>query len=110
MKKTGTNKKRFMCTVLSAALLTSSLNISAIAAGADTAYKDGVYTGTAKGRNGDITVSVTVSDGNISAIDVADQKETPEYWEEAKEIIPKIIAANKTDVHHQDRFSACGFR
>ncbi len=44
-----------------------------------------------------MTVSVTVSGGVISAIDVTDQTETPSFWESAQEIIPEIIKANTTE-------------
>lgn len=94
MKKHRLRNKRLLCAVLSAALMTNSFHFAA--AGAAPAYKDGTYTGTAGGFNGDITVSVTIKDGSISAIDVTDQKDTSSYWERAKVIIPEIIAANGT--------------
>lgn len=39
-------------------------------------YKDGVYEGTGKGNGGPINLELTVKDGQISAIDVLDHKET----------------------------------
>ena len=93
MKKNRLSKKRILCAALSAALMTNSFHFAAYA---DSVYKDGTYTGTARGFISDITVSVTVSDGKISAIDVTDQDDTPSYWERAKDIIPEIIAANGT--------------
>ncbi|MCD8023830.1 MAG: FMN-binding protein [Lachnospiraceae bacterium] len=39
-------------------------------------YADGTYEGTGTGFNGDITVSVTITDGKISAIEVLDNAET----------------------------------
>ena len=48
------------------------------------ALKDGTYSGTARGHKSDIVVSVTASDGVMSAIDVTSQNETPKYWESAK--------------------------
>ena len=94
MKKHRLRNKRLLCAVLSAALMTNSVHFAAVSGAS--AYKDGTYTGTAGGFNGDITVSVTIKDGSISAIDVTDQKDTPSYWERAKVIIPDIIAANGT--------------
>lgn len=96
MKKNIIRRKQIFSSVLSAVLLTNSVQASSTVY-ADSAYKDGTYTGTGSGFNGDITVSVTVSDGNISAIDVTDQKETPAYWKEAEQIIPDIISANGTE-------------
>jgi len=96
MKKNIIRRKQIFSSVLSAVLLTNSVQ-AASAVYADSAYNDGMYTGTGSGFNGDITVSVTVSDGNISAIDVTDQKETPAYWKEAEQIIPDIISANGTE-------------
>ena len=95
MKKNRLSKKRVLCAALSAALVTNSLHFAA--AYADNVYKDGIYTGTAKGFNGDITVSVTVSEGSVSAVDVTAQNETPAYWKEAEKLIPEIISANGTE-------------
>ena len=96
MKKNSVQKSKILSAVLSAALLSNSIQIAG-AANASSVYKDGTYTGTARGFNSDITVSVTVSDGFISAIDITDQNETQEYWNEAKQIISDIISANGTD-------------
>ena len=93
MNKNKLRKKRIVCAVLSTALLTNSFHVSAVA-NAAASYKDGTYTGTASGFLGDITVSVTVTDGSIAAIDVTEQKDTPSYWERAETVIPEIIAAN----------------
>ena len=95
MKKNRLSKKRVLCAALSAELVTNSLHFAA--AYADNVYKDGIYTGTAKGFNGDITVSVTVSEGSVSAVDVTAQNETPAYWKEAEKLIPEIISANGTE-------------
>ena len=94
MKKNGRFKGRVLRSVLSTVLAAAAFNSAVIGAAA---YNDGTYTGTAKGRNGDISVSVTVADGNISSIDVTDQKETPSFWTMAQSIIPNIISANKTE-------------
>ena len=96
MKKSRLRKKQILSAVLSAALLTNSIP-SAVSVTAASAYKDGTYTGTAQGMNGDITISVTVSGSVISAINVLSQQETPAYWEEAQTIISNIIAANQTE-------------
>ena len=54
-------------------------------------YKDGTYTGSAQGRNGKVSVTVTVENGNISSIDVTEQKESKEYWQKAIAIIEKLL-------------------
>ena len=95
MKKSGLRKSQLLSAVLSASLLANAAPLAVFAAAP--VYKDGIYTGSAEGRNGDITVSVTVKDGAISAIDVTDQQETPSFWENAQDVIPQIIAANQTD-------------
>ena len=59
---------------------------------------DGVYTGTGQGRNGPITVSVTVSAGEIAGIEVIDHVETPRYFASAAEVIGSIISAQSTEV------------
>lgn len=96
MKKNKSRKQRILCAVMSTALLAGNLGIVPVSA-EGTVYKDGVYEGTGTGFNGDITVSVTIADGVISAIDVTNQNETPAYWKAAQEIIPAIIAANQTE-------------
>lgn len=96
MEKHKLQKQRILCAVLSAAMLASNLCMIPVSA-VGAVYKDGIYEGTGVGFNGNITVSVTVADGVISAIDVKDQNETPAYWAAAQEIIPAIIAANQTE-------------
>ncbi|MEE1367704.1 MAG: S8 family serine peptidase [Evtepia sp.] len=54
-------------------------------------YKDGTYTGSAQGRNGKVSVTVTVKNGNISSIDVTEQKESEDYWQKAIAIIEKLL-------------------
>lgn len=61
-------------------------------------YEDGEYTGEATGME-PMTVSVTVTEGKISAVEVVEQNETEGYSEEALVEIPKIIVEkNSTDV------------
>ena len=62
-------------------------------------WKDGTYTGSGKGFGGTISVKVTVKDGKISAIDVTSASgETASYFSKAKEIIPKMISGQTTNV------------
>lgn len=59
---------------------------------------DGVYTGTGQGRNGPITVNVTVSGGEITAVEIAGQNETPKYFSLAEGVIDSILSAQSTQV------------
>ena len=62
-------------------------------------YKDGTYTGTGSGFRGNISVSVTVSGGNITAITVDSSKDDSEFFSKAQsKIIPEIISSQSTDV------------
>ena len=57
------------------------------------------WTGTAQGYGGDVTVSVTIANKKITAIEVVSASgETPSFFSRAKAIIPKIIEAQNPDV------------
>ena len=59
---------------------------------------DGVFTGTAAGRNGDIVVSVKVTDGKVSDASILSDSETPEIASPAKEsIISSFLKDGSTD-------------
>ena len=87
--------RRPLSVLLAILFIVALLPVSSLAA--DT-YADGVYQGTGTGRNGDITLSVTVKDGSISAIEVVSQSETPRYWGEAVTLLQTIIDADSTEV------------
>lgn len=60
-------------------------------------YKDGTYTGVGDGKNSNLKVSVTVSNGKISSVKILSANEP--NGEEALKIIPKeIIDEQSTDV------------
>lgn len=62
-------------------------------------YADGTYTGSAKGRNGDIAVSVTVSGSKIASVVVTKHEETPGISDAAITDIPAaIVKAQSTKV------------
>ena len=62
-------------------------------------YKDGTYQGEAEGFGGTVAVEVKVEKGKITAIEIVSaQKEDGVYLSMAKDIIPKIIEAQSTDV------------
>ena len=62
-------------------------------------YKDGVYTGTAKGYAGNITVKVTIKDGKIADIVITKNEADDEpYLNKAKGVISMIIKTQSTKV------------
>ena len=62
-------------------------------------YVDGVYEGTAEGFGGDITVQVTISNGEIASIEIISaEDETPSYLVEASVMIDRILGAQNLDV------------
>ena len=65
----------------------------------DSNYKDGTYQGEAEGFGGTVAVEVKVEKGKITAIEIVSaQKEDGAYLSMAKDIIPKIIESQSTDV------------
>lgn len=65
----------------------------------DSNYKNGTYQGEAEGFGGTVAVEVKVEKGKIIAIEIVSaQKEDGAYLSMAKDIIPKIIEAQSTDV------------
>ncbi len=63
-------------------------------------YKDGSFTGSARGYNqsANITVSVTISNDRIKSVSVVSHKEDEPYWGLAKAVTGKIVAAQSADV------------
>jgi uncharacterized protein with FMN-binding domain len=59
---------------------------------------DGVYEGTGEGRNGPITVSVTVQSGAVSNVEIISQGETPRYFERALSVVDSILSAQSLEV------------
>ena len=67
--------------------------------GGSTNYKDGTYTGEADGFGGTIQVEVKIEKSKIAEINVISaEKEDGAYLSMAKDIIPKIIDAQSTDI------------
>ena len=54
-------------------------------------WKDGVYTGTAKGFGGPVTVRVTIKGGKIVKITAEGKSETASYWSRAQAVRSRII-------------------
>ena len=62
-------------------------------------YKDGTYTGSAEGFDGDITVKVTIKNGKIASIEVTDHSgETDSYYKQASAVISTIVKKNSPNV------------
>ena len=62
-------------------------------------YTDGTYSGTAAGRNGDIVVSVTVTNGKIASVDIVQHEETAGISDASIAEIPAaIVKKNSTKV------------
>lgn len=59
---------------------------------------DGVYTGRGQGRNGEITVNVTIQSREIMDIQVVSHVETPKYFSRAEGVIDVILSAQSTEV------------
>ena len=92
--------------VVSSATVTSEAIISAVEKALGLGAKvtaasvnDGVYQGSAAGRNGEISVEVTVTDGAIANVTVLEHTETEELSDPAIADVPAaIVDANSTDV------------
>ncbi|MEE8716145.1 MAG: FMN-binding protein [Coriobacteriales bacterium] len=75
-----------------------SAKAASAASATSASYKDGTYTASSKGIGGDVPVTVTISGGKITAVEVGDNSETPSLGGKAIETLPaEIVAANGTD-------------
>ena len=62
-------------------------------------YPDGVYTGSAQGYGGTVTVQVTVKNGQITSIEILSASgETDSFFARAKGVIDKILIAQTWEV------------
>lgn len=77
----------------------NQLNELVGASGSGGSYKDGTYTGEAQGYGGPIAVTVTVSDGQITDIDITSHSgEDAAYYALASNITTTMISQQSTDV------------
>lgn len=60
--------------------------------------RDGTYDGTARGRNGDITVRATVNSGQVTDITVLSHIETPKYFDRAIRVSDSIVDSQSLTV------------
>lgn len=89
--------KRFSTLLLSTLMVLSMAGCASSTS--DAKYKAGTYTGTAAGKNGDVTVEVVLSANAIDSVTVKDQKETAGIADPALEQIPAaIVEAQSTAV------------
>ena len=79
-------------------ILAAATILTLAGCGSKAIYKAGTYEATAEGRNGDVTVAVTVSDSKIEKVEVKDHKETAGIADGALEEVPAIVKQNKADV------------
>lgn len=63
-------------------------------------YQDGVYEGSGAGRNGEIRLKVTLTQGAIAKIEVIAQKETASYWKKALGMMDHLLG--KTSAQEVD--------
>ena len=74
-------------------------NKTQIASGSNVeGLKDGEYEGNSQGYGGDFKVKIKIKNGELSAINVVTNNETPEYYEKASVIIAQILEKGNTDV------------
>lgn len=80
-------------------LLTLAILVGCAGAWAEPALSDGVFSGSAMGMGGELTVNVTIGNGAMTAIDIAGHKETPGISDPALQTIPAaILEAQSTAV------------
>ena len=68
-------------------------------------YEDGTYQGSGNGRNGDISVTVTIINGKISNID-STQSETQTFWDKAKVLLESIKTIENPAIKDIDSLDA----
>lgn len=84
--------------VISGATYTSKAVIAAVQQAVRRAegFTDGVYTGSAQGFGGKLTVQVTVANKAITKVEVIENSETPFIAKDAIEAVTAAIVANQT--------------
>lgn len=66
---------------------------------APSTYRDGIYTGTARGFGGDITVQVTITDDTITDISIVSAEgETRSYFTKARYVISAMLTVGTPEV------------
>ncbi|HAD19982.1 MAG TPA: hypothetical protein DCF42_06240 [Lachnospiraceae bacterium] len=94
--KTRAGKKRQAAVSSKKTTAGSALENSSFAV---TKWKDGTYTGSARGYGGTITAQVTIKNGKIASIDlVSHAGETPSYFAKAKAVVNRILKKQTPNV------------
>lgn len=79
--------------------LSACMAATPLLASAETAYTDGTYTAVKPGFGGDVTATVSVSDGKIDAVSLVGDKETRGIGSKAIELLPEqIVAAQSAEI------------
>ena len=61
-------------------------------------WKDGTYTGSARGFGGTVTVTVKIKGGKIKSVSASGPSETASYWSRAKAVTGKIVRSQSPRV------------
>lgn len=95
-KKTRAGKRRQTAVPAKNTAAGSTLENSSFAV---TKWKDGTYTGSARGYGGTITAQVIIKNGKIASIDlVSHAGETPSYFAKAKAVVNRILKKQTPNV------------
>ena len=79
--------------------LSACMAATPLLASAETAYTDGTYTAVKPGFGGNVTATVSVSDGKIDAVSLVGDKETRGIGSKAIELLPEqIVAAQSAEI------------
>lgn len=100
LQKAKDAKENKTTTTTSATTTTVERTTTTTTKAATGTYKDGTYTGSGYGHRGQIQVSVTISNGKITSINLVSDNDTPEYFNRAWSTVPnEIISSQSTNVN-----------
>lgn len=74
-------------------------------------YRNGTFTGSAPGYNGDMTVQVTIKNGWIAQAKITETKDDADYIAKIQPLMAAVMEkqTTKTDTVSGATFSSCGF-
>ncbi len=74
-------------------------------------YRNGTFTGSAPGYNGDMTVQVTIKNGWIAQTKITETKDDADYIAKIQPLMAAVMEkqTTKTDTISGATFSSCGF-
>lgn len=91
--------KKLLAIALAAMMVLSMAACGSKDNGEAAGFKDGTYTATEKGNNGDVTVEVVIEGGKIASVTTPEHGETPGLGDVAMEkVIESIVEANSAEV------------